>query len=111
MKKIGVLLMVLVLFLSTACTDDSIDDMAMIYTETKCDNPWDALFSQENYFVEVRSYLTDYGIQVVSVGAEIYDENAGADCNECSCPTGRNVVLLLPVRDAKKAEELGFVPK
>ena len=103
--------MVLILFLSNACTHDAIDDMTMIFQETKCDNPWDALFSQENYFVAVRKYLTDYGIQVVFVGAEIYDENAGANCNDCSCPTGRNVVLQVPVRDAKKAEELGFVPK
>ncbi|NQU51785.1 MAG: hypothetical protein HQ522_04535 [Bacteroidetes bacterium] len=95
--------------LFNACDKDP-DNLTLIFKETKCDNPWgEAGLDDGSYYVVVRKYLSDYGIQVVGISTEVYDENAGTNCNTCDCLTGRNVVLVVPVRDAKKAEEVGFV--
>ena len=91
-----------------ACNDD--DYLTLVYKETKCSNPWgEALIGQENYYVVVRGYLFDQGVQVEDVSVEVYDSGVDENCKTCDCITGRDVVLVIPVRDAKKAEEVGFV--
>lgn len=108
MNKIIVLLLVLVVFAFNSCEDKNEDELKMQYLETKCANPWDALPEQGDYLTKVYGYLQENGITVISHTVEIYDENAGANCEECSCPTGRYVVIRIPVKDGNTAEAIGF---
>ena len=108
MKRVLMLFILIGLFGFQACeSDDPRDDKSMRYKETQCNNPWDALPEQGNYLVEVRRYLEDYGINVVSLAVEYWDEDS-VFCTACTCHTGRNLVLVTPVVTAKIAEELGF---
>jgi len=109
MKKSYMFLMGIVFLLMNACQDSYIDGVTMVYEEKKCENPWNALPEQGNYLVEVRGYLEGNEIQVEWISIDVYDENVDAGCTTCNCPTGRNVVIKIPTRDARKAENVGFV--
>ena len=80
----------------------------MQFEETHCDNLWEADSVAENYIVEVRKYLEDNGIKVLSIYIDVYDEDAGVNCNACNCPTGRNIVISVPPEDSAAAKALGF---
>lgn len=101
--------MVVTIFIIAACQDSNSDSLSLKYEETQCANPWGEESEEGNYIVEVRAYLEDKGIEVLSIYIDVYDENAGENCNACTCPTGRNIVISVPVKDAKKAEDVGFV--
>ena len=108
MKKFLLLLFFASFFILQACQDSGTDDILMQYVETQCDNPWEALPGPENYLVEVRKYLEDEGINVISLYTEVYDENPDANCSACNCLTGRNIVVGLAVEHSKQAEAIGF---
>ena len=108
MKKLLLLPLVAFIMCLNSCDNTDGDDMRLIFQETKCANPWTALPDQGNYLVEVRSFLEENDIQVVTLGLETYGED-DASCEACTCLTGRNIVLTTPVRDVLKAEVIGFV--
>lgn len=107
MKKYLLMLFVVSIAFFWAC-DDEEDGMSMLYVETQCANPWDASTTQENYILEVKTYLEAYGIKVITIYIDVYDETAGENCNECSCLTGRNIIVNVPPYDVDDAKELGF---
>jgi hypothetical protein len=107
MKKYLLILLFVSIALFWAC-DDKEDGMSMQYEETHCLNPWETSWSQENYIVEVRSYLEDNGIKVLSIFIDVYDETLAEKCKACTCITGRNIIISVPPADVDEAIELGF---
>lgn len=94
--------------LFNSCDPDDEEGISMRYDETKCDNPWATLPEEGDYLVDVRYYLEQQGITVLSIFVSTYDENIGEGCDECSCLTGRHIVISIPTEDAYEAEDLGF---
>lgn len=93
--------------LSWSCQDDNDEDtISMEYAETNCENPWDAVPGSDDYLVEVRSFLEDYGITVYTIA--ILNPDGKPVCLACNCLTSRNIVISTPEDDKEKAEELGF---
>ena len=109
MKKIWFLLAAAFIVLFSGCSKTDTDDLTFKFDETKCENPWEASPEQGNYIVEVRGYLTQQGIQVVTLEIDVYDEKAGINCVECDCLTGRSILITIPPKDGHKAEAIGFV--
>jgi hypothetical protein len=107
MKKYLLMLLFVSIAFFWACNEEE-DGMSMQYVETHCANPWDTSSTQENYIVEVRFYLEEHGIKVLSIYIDVYDETVGENCNECSCLTGRNIIVSVPPADVDEAKELGF---
>jgi hypothetical protein len=109
MKKNWLLLIGAAILVFAACDTTNTDDLTFKFEETKCENPWDALPEQGNYIVEIRGFLNQQGIEVVTLEIDVYDEKAGINCNECNCLTGRNIIISVPPKDSHKAEAIGFV--
>ena len=107
MKKYLMMLLLVSVVVFWACDDDE-DGMSMQYIETQCDNPWGDATTQENYIVDVKTYLEGSGIKVLTIYIDVYDETVGENCNECSCLTGRNIIVSVPPADVDEAKELGF---
>lgn len=107
MKKYLLILLFISVAVLFACDNDE-DGMSMQYVETQCANPWNASATQENYIVEVRAHLENYGIKVLSIYIDVYDETAGEFCSACSCVSGRNIIVRVPPADVDEAKELGF---
>jgi hypothetical protein len=109
MKKKCLLLIGAAILIFAACQKTNTDDLTFMLEEKKCENPWDALPEQGNYIVEIRGFLNQQGIDVVTLEIDVYDEKAGTNCVECDCPTGRNIFITVPPKDGRKAEDVGFV--
>ncbi len=107
MKKYLLMLLFASISFFWACNNEE-DGMSMQYVETHCANPWDTSSTQENYIVEVRAYLEDNGIKVLSIFIDVYDETLAEKCKACTCLTGRNIIISTPPADVDDAKELGF---
>lgn len=109
MSRFLPLLLLVSFFLFHSCDNSDGDELSMQFEETNCANPWEADPGMENYIVEVRKYLEDSGIKVLSIYIDVYDENAGINCTACNCPTGRNIVISVLPEDVDDAKALGFI--
>jgi len=109
MKNLWLLFLSAAILTISACQKSDTDDLTFKYEETKCNNPWDALPEQGNYIVEIRGFLNQQGVEVVTLEIDVYDEKAGTNCDECNCQTGRNIIITVSPKDGQKVEGIGFV--
>ncbi len=93
----------------SACqkTDGSMVDY--LYAETQCADPWGNNQDDAALRQLIEDYLSDEGVDVVSLAFSAYD--GLIHCEACSCPSGRNVELRASEDFEKKLKNLGFERK
>lgn len=107
MKKYSLYILLVIMTLSWSCQDGNDEGtISMEYAETNCENPWEVLPRSDNYLVNVRAFLEDYGITVITI--VILNPDGESACGACNCLTTRNIVISTREEDQEKAEELGF---
>ena len=87
---------------------DSEDRVLFLFTEMQCvEYDWENSDDEIRWASNVKSYLEDEGISVISV-IGINDE--GVYCRACEvCPTGRFIEVWVATSDADLMDGLGFV--
>lgn len=110
MKKIILPLVVITLTISlVSCTKN--DPVSMRWDLTGCFNPWDNHFSLDTFSTEaynqgVHDYLSEEGIEVISVTSE-FDSSKVELCLACHCKTGRVMIINIPKKERRKLCRLG----
>ncbi|MDF9798192.1 hypothetical protein OKW21_003455 [Catalinimonas alkaloidigena] len=110
MKKNILLLVLFVSFIS--CEEDLKGSTAgrikMMMAETQCANPWAFAHDQEVYMNNIRDYLKDQGVKVLSL--ELKNELAPDTylCEACNCWSGNNLYINIADEQRIEAEALGF---
>lgn len=108
MNKYRTLLFLLVVLLFACKKDDNSLGIEMIFEETQCANPWEALPNSKDYLLNVHEYLNSEGIEVYSISIETTDSK-GIHCDACNCFSGRIIKIRIPETDKEKAETVGFL--
>ena len=108
--KVYIYIAIIIVFsFLTGCEDEiEVPGIKMKFGETQCSNPWDALPQSDNYLLTVHQFLNDNGIEIYSITIELIDGGNGIYCSACSCPSGRKIVIRIPVADIEAAEQVGF---
>ena len=106
MKRRSILLVGILTILFFSCEKKGSDLIWVYISETQCANEWDrfGLNSTEDNLVE---YLKSHDIPIFDFNIEVY--SAGPFCNACTCPSGRNIQVLIDADDSSKIEKLGFI--
>lgn len=95
------LALVTLLFYATAC--DNSDQVWMVYEETQCADAWDTI-DLDSTTGQVREYLDRKGVRVIDLRIVTY--SIGPFCSACTCPSGKNIRVL--VRNSNKEVMVGL---
>jgi hypothetical protein len=108
MKKLVFLPTIIFTFLFLSCEKEVFEPgIRMVFGETQCANPWQALPGSKNYLFEVHQYLNSEGIDIYAISVKNIDGN-GIQCKACICSSGRLIIIRIPETDKEKAETVGF---
>lgn len=100
------LLSLLTLLSFTSCDKLEGSIVDFVYAETQCADPWGNAADDDDLRKAIEDYLSDEGIDVVSLDFTAYD---GLNhCQACSCSSGRDIEITASEDLTTKLGALGF---
>jgi hypothetical protein len=100
------LLSLLGLLFFTSCEKGDGNIVDFVYGETQCADPWGGAADDEVLKGLIEDYLSDEGIDIISVDFTPYDGQI--HCQACTCSSGRDIEVRASEEFTDKLEALGF---